>query len=165
MARGAEESGFTLVELLMVMVVLGIISATVAMLTLQATRAYANLLDRRDNRHHARLSLERVAREVRQASALGLASGRLNVTTTRPAGCSASCDVVSVFRDATTSTVRVEVNGLPAGGTTLAQNVAALTFNIENGSQPNWVQVDLTDGVGLKYRTKAWRRKGIFYPN
>jgi len=158
MARWRTEAGFTLVELLVVMVLLGIISATVAMLTLQATRAYADLLERRDNRHYARLTLERVAREVRQATAVGLASGRLDVTTT-------DRGAINIFRDGATSTVRIGGTGQPAEGTILAQNVTALTFNIENGSQPNWVEATLTDGAGLKYRTKVWRRKGIFYPS
>jgi MSHA biogenesis protein MshO len=154
--RGA--AGFTLVELLLVMVLLGIIGATTGMLTLQATQAYGDLLDRRDNLHFARLALERVAREVRQASAVGLASGRLDITTT-------DRGTINVYRDAATGTVRIGGTGQPAAGTVLAEGVGALTFSIENGSQPSWVEMTLTDGAGVQYRTKVWRRKGIFYPN
>lgn len=158
MGRAAGHDGFTLVELLLVMVIIGIVGATTGMLTLQATRAYGNLLDRRDNQHHARLVLERVAREVRPADGVGLASGRLDITTT-------DRGTINVFRDAATRTVRIGGAGQPAGGTILAENMNALTFSIENGSQPNWVEVTVTDGAGVRYRTKTWRRKGIFYPN
>lgn len=163
MPRRSGEAGFTLVELLLVMVLIGIISATTAMLVLQGTRAYADLISRKEALHYPRLAIERIVREVRQASAVSVASGRLNITTTRPTGCG-TCDVVGVFRDAATNTVRIEVNGLPAGGNVLAEGISALTFTLDTGAPPKWVETTLTESGGLKYRTKAYLRKEIFYP-
>lgn len=151
-----------MVEVLVVMVVMGIIAASTAMVVLQGTHAYSDLISRKDALHHPRLVLERVAREVRQASAVSVSSGRLNITTTRPTGCG-SCDVVGIFRDAATNTVRIEVNGLPAGGRILADGISALTFTIDTGAPPKWVETTLTEAGGLKYRTRAYLRKGTFY--
>lgn len=162
MRHRAGEAGYTLVELLVVMVLVGIIAASTAMVVVQGTRAYADLISRKDALHHPRLVLERVAREVRQATALSLSAGRLDITTTRPTGCG-SCDVVGIFRDAATNTVRIEVNGLPAGGNILAEGISSLTFTLDTGTPPKWVEMTLTEAGGLKYRTRGYLRKGTFY--
>lgn len=158
MPRRAGEAGFTLVELILVMVLIGIAAATTAMLALQGTRAYGDLITRKEALHQARLALERVSREVRQASAVSLASGKLSITTTNRG-------VITVFRDAVTNTVRIGGAGQPAAGSILADGMSALVFNIETGSSPNWAEVTLTDASGIKYWTKAYLRKEIFYPN
>ena len=150
-----DEAGFTLVELLLVMVLVGIIAATTAMLVLQGTRAYGDLITRKEALHNPRLALERVSREVRQASAVGLSSCQLNITTT-------DRGVINVFRDAATNEAKLTVAGQTY---VLAQGITALCFNIETGSSPNWVQIDLTEAGGLKYRTTAYVRKEIFYFN
>lgn len=158
MQRCRGEAGFTLVELLMVMVLIGIIAASTAMLVLQGTRAYGDLITRKEALHNPRLVLERVSREVRQASAVGLSACQLNITTT-------DRGVINVFRDAATNTVRIGGAGQPAGGSILADGISALCFNIETGSTPNWVEMTLTEAGGLKYRTTAYLRKEIFYSN
>ena len=155
MKRCANEAGFTLVELILVMVLIGIIGATTAMLTLQGAHAYGDLIARKEALHNPRLVLERVSREVRQASSVGLSSCQLNITTT-------DRGVINVFRDAATNEVKLTVAGQTY---VLAHGITSLCFNIETGSSPNWVQIDLTEAGGPKYRTTAYLRNEIFYPN
>ena len=155
MERRSGEAGFTLVELLLVMVLIGIIAATTAMLVLQGARAYGDVIARKEGLHNPRLVLERVAREVRQASAVGLSSCQLNITTT-------DRGVINVFRDVVTNEVKLTVAGQTY---VLAEGITALCFSIQTGSTPDWVEMTLTEAGGLKYRTKAYLRKEIFYPN
>lgn len=154
----SAEAGFTLAELIVVMVLIGIIAASTATLVLQGTQVYGDLIARKEALHHPRLALERVSREVRLASAVGLSSCQLNITTTNRG-------VINVFRDAATNTVRIGGTGQPAGGSILADGISYLCFSIQTGSTPSWVEMTLTVASGLTYRTKAYLRKGIFYPN
>ncbi|GEM_PF-2332493 len=165
MPRRAGEAGFTLVELILVMVLIGIIGGSTAMLLAQGTRAYGDLVTRKETLHHARLALERVAREVRPPSAISLASGQLSITTTRPTGCTTTCDVVKVYYDSGSQTVRIQVNGAPSGGSILAEGISALSFTIDGSTPPGWLEMMITDTNGLKYRTRTYVRKVIFYPN
>ncbi len=61
--RGSE--GFTLIEVIMVIVLVGIISFTVAIIMLQGISSFAELDTRVDLRARGTLAMERVSRELR----------------------------------------------------------------------------------------------------
>ena len=67
MARRAGEAGFSLVELLVVLAVLGLVMAGALGLLDAGTRSYALGAARTEAQQAARIALERMARELRQA--------------------------------------------------------------------------------------------------
>lgn len=60
------QKGFTLIEMVMSMVLLGIVAITAGMLIYQGTRSYEALSDQKEVTQQATLALERVSRELRQ---------------------------------------------------------------------------------------------------
>lgn len=60
------QKGFTLIEMIMSMVLLGIVAITAGMLIYQGTRSYEALSDQKEVTQRATLALERVSRELRQ---------------------------------------------------------------------------------------------------
>lgn len=61
----ADQKGFTLIEMVMSLVLLGIIAVTAGMLIYQGTRSYETLSDQSEAARQASLALERVSRELR----------------------------------------------------------------------------------------------------
>ncbi len=64
--RKGNESGFTLVELVIVIVVTGIISVVFARLTSSSVDMYEFIRKRKSAIHNSRLALQRISRELRQ---------------------------------------------------------------------------------------------------
>lgn len=60
------QKGFTLIEMIMSMVLLGIVGITAGMLIYQGTRSYETLSDQKEVTQQATLALERFSRELRQ---------------------------------------------------------------------------------------------------
>jgi MSHA biogenesis protein MshO len=153
MQHRSREAGFTLIELILVIVLIGITAGSTAMLVLQGTQSYADLIERKESLHNARLAMERISREVRQASnASTVSASRLRI----------NGGLLEFFHDAATSTVKIGGTSQPAEGRILADGVGSLTFTMDNSN--DWVSVNLTEASGLKYRTKVYLRKEIFYP-
>src|SRR5574341_583889 len=63
--RNPQSKGFTLVEIVITIVLIGILSGIAAMIILQGVRAYSDEQSRSDVHYQARLALERMAREIR----------------------------------------------------------------------------------------------------
>lgn len=61
----SAQSGFTLIELVLSMVLMGIVAVTAGMLIYQGTRSFEALSDRKEVTQQATLALERVSRELR----------------------------------------------------------------------------------------------------
>lgn len=153
MRRSCRENGFTLIELILVIMLIGIISASTAMLMLQGTKSYADLVDRKESLHNARIAMERISREVRQAtSATTVSASRLRV----------NGGVTEFYHDAATNTVKVGGSSQPPEGRILSDRIISLTFAMDNTN--DWVSINLTEKSGQKYRTRVYLRKEIFYP-
>lgn len=111
-----QEAGFTLVELIITIVLIGIIAGVAAMLILQGVKGYSDEEIRSDLTNQARLAIERMAREIREArdctDITSMAPGTFTFT---------GIDGVAV-------TFTTSGANLTRNGTTLASDVSALDF-------------------------------------
>jgi prepilin-type N-terminal cleavage/methylation domain-containing protein len=120
------QAGFTLVELVITIVLVGIIAATVGMLLIKGTQAYIEEDQRAAATSQGRLGLERMARDIRtipQASAIvgPIANPSSSLSFSDLTGLS-----IAYARNGATGTLdRTEGAGLPV---ILADGVATLEF-------------------------------------
>ncbi|MDQ2983086.1 MAG: prepilin-type N-terminal cleavage/methylation domain-containing protein [Actinomycetota bacterium] len=82
-----DQRGYTLVEMLMVMVILGIVMNGVTVLFISATRAEVDMNSRFQAQQAARVALDKVRREVHCADAATPAGASSSVTLTLPSYC------------------------------------------------------------------------------
>lgn len=155
------EAGFTLIELVITIVLVGIIAGTAGMLLIKGTQAYIDEDRRSAATSQARLGLERMAREIRsipQANAIG---GPI----ANPSGSLAFSDmgglaITYAYNGATSTLSRTEGAGPPMS---LAEGVTTLEFrHYDKGGALTttpaniWqVQIDLTVTKGGE--TQAFR--------
>lgn len=128
MATANRESGFTLIEMVITIVVIGIIAGISAMLILQAMRGYSDQDVRADLTNQARLGIERMAREIRE-----IRDCTATDITTMAAGTFAFVDNAGNPIAYTTSGTDLTRNG-----TALASSVSGLTFGyLRRGGPPD----------------------------
>ena len=63
--RTPHSKGFTLIEIIIVIVLVGILATMAAMIIMQGIRAYSDEQSRSDAHYQARFAMERMAREIR----------------------------------------------------------------------------------------------------
>lgn len=154
--RYSQSKGFTLIEIVITIVLIGILSGIAAMIILQGVRAYSDEQSRSDSHYQARLAIERMAREIRTIKQPGL----LGAATPPPVigAISGNPAASFIFTDASGATITYSlsgttlnrtVGGIPAA---LAQNVMTLEFwHYDNTGTPTtaaasvWtVRIDIT---------------------
>ena len=77
-----RSAGFTLIEIVITIVLIGIIASIAAMIILQGVRAYSDEQGRSDVHYQARIAVERVAREARMIRTCADISGPANPSAT-----------------------------------------------------------------------------------
>ncbi len=95
-ARLCDESGHTLVELLVSMSILGTVMASVSALLVSATNSEVDMNRRFQAQTEARLGLDRLRREVHCAQSVAISSGGAMATLTIPATCPTSGGLTAI---------------------------------------------------------------------
>jgi prepilin-type N-terminal cleavage/methylation domain-containing protein len=169
-----EQHGFTLVELLMTMIILGFVMAGLSNILTSGSRAESDATARMTGQQNVRDSTDRLDFEARCASTASLISSGAGVALTMPATCSHATGTVSwcvvsgalvrftsagcptsggqVFiRSVTTPTPFSIVNGT-AGSGQLPQLAIRLTVNTTGRASDAFT---LTDSIALRNGTRA----------
>ena len=87
MSRPGGERGYTLVEMLMVMVIMGIVMTSLTTVFVQASNSETDMNNRFQAQLTARLALDKMRREVHCASVASPSGSSSSVTITLPAYC------------------------------------------------------------------------------
>ena len=95
-ARLAAEGGYTLIELLVSMSILGTVMASVSVLLVSATNAEVDMNRRFQAQSEARLGLDRLRREVHCAISVATSGAGSIATLTIPATCPTSGGLTSI---------------------------------------------------------------------
>jgi prepilin-type N-terminal cleavage/methylation domain-containing protein len=161
-----RRNGFTLIEIVVVIVLTGIIAGIVATLIMQAARAYSDEQLRSGAQYQTRLAVERISREARQV--------RRCAEITAPANPSATLQ----FTDITGAAVSFAVAGgnLTRGADVLASGVTSaqpFRFLDRSGNPttscvaPNdiwYVEVDVSTALGAEIaRVRTRVHPGNFF--
>jgi prepilin-type N-terminal cleavage/methylation domain-containing protein len=91
-----DERGYTLVELVIAMSILGAVMTSVSVLLVSATNSEIDMNRRFQAQSDARLGLDRVRREVHCATSVATSSGGAVATLTIPATCPTSGGLTSI---------------------------------------------------------------------
>lgn len=130
------ERGVTIIEIIMVIVILGIISGTVAFIMLQGTRSFGAIAVREDLKGGGTLAMERISKEVRllRCTTVGnacnpTAADITNMTADELRFVNINYEGAGFRRDAGTNTLKLRRGS--AGGDpedTLSGDVSSMTF-------------------------------------
>lgn len=163
-ARG--EAGFTLVELVLVIVLLGIVSAVAAVPLMEGARIFTSGEVRADLNNQGRLAVERMAREIRMA--------RSRTAADLPGCCNAGTLSFVDLNGSAIAYTTAAGNTITRNGTALAAgDTVVLNFSYfqQDGSTPAtlatqvWsIQIDLTvtkSGESQAYRVRVHPRNFV----
>jgi prepilin-type N-terminal cleavage/methylation domain-containing protein len=123
--RGRAEGGYSLVEMLTVMVILGVVMGALTTVFVSASHNELDMNNRFRAQQNARLALDKFRREVHCATSVTLGSGTSpagplaarSVTVVLPAGCRNSGTVTWCTAGSGNRWVLTRINGImPAGG-------------------------------------------------
>jgi len=164
--QGAE-AGFTLIELIIVIALASILNIFIFSIITKSLASQINMQERKVRSDEAVLSLERIGRELREATNISnISSNQLifekNVTSSADANI-----FVKFVRNSSTNELRRQSSttygGLPGNDTSgdiIAKNVTVFSASPEQsyGSSLNVIVLDLTFENGSAWRTKVFPR-------
>jgi prepilin-type N-terminal cleavage/methylation domain-containing protein len=157
--RGRSQEGFTLVELLAVMVILAIVLTALTTVFISGSNAELRLNKRFQAQQSARVALDGIRRELHCAKSLTLASAA-SVTFTLASGCPGNATGADVNVTYTTQTVASSRYQLKRGTVMVADYLTTgNVFSLPTSATPSLkrLHVDFPVNVDPKEGWKTWR--------
>lgn len=140
----SRQAGFTLVEIIITIVIIGIIASIAANIILQGARIYSTEDSRSNVHYQARLAVERMAREIRMirsASATDITTGTMSATNLQ-------------FYDVNNNNIQFQRTGASAPYT-ITRNGIILANNVQSMTLSYW-QLNGTTAVTAATITSLW---------
>jgi prepilin-type N-terminal cleavage/methylation domain-containing protein len=157
--RGRSQEGFTLVELLAVMVILAIVLTALTSVFISGSNAELRLNKRFQAQQSARMALDRIRRELHCAKSLTLASAA-SVTFTLASGCPGNSTASPVDITYTTQTVASSRYQLKRGTVIVSDYLTTgNVFSLPTSATPSLkrLHVDFPVNVDPNEGWKTWR--------
>ena len=161
--RLCGESGYTLIELMTVMVILGLVLAGLTTMFNAGMRAEARSSKNLQAQQNARSALDRIRRELHCASALSAPNGTAvaTLTVTLPDACSGS-DTSVTYATVNVATGRWSLTRTPAAGTavTVADYLTAdtiFTYYVPASGTLGRLRVDIPVNLNPTDSSTEWR--------
>jgi prepilin-type N-terminal cleavage/methylation domain-containing protein len=133
----AEEAGYTMLELLMVLAILGTVVGALTTLFVQATNAEFESNRRFQAQQSARVAIDKMRREIHCASAITPAGATNSISVTLPSQCPTSGGVLATVTYSTAGSgqrFQLRRNGVNMADYVTLQNVFAYTAPVAGAS-------------------------------
>ncbi|MCX6701245.1 MAG: prepilin-type N-terminal cleavage/methylation domain-containing protein [Methanomicrobiales archaeon] len=133
-----KEAGFTLIEIIVSLILIGIMASVAGMGIVAGIRGYMFARDNADVSQKAQLAMSRLNRtfmEVLDVTTVG--SSPTRVTYNRLSGGVITQE--TLYLDTTDHTIKIAVGGNASGGDALVDNVSSIALTYRKGTQ-TWVQ-------------------------
>lgn len=155
----ARESGYTLIELLQVTVVLGVVLGGLTTVFVSAMNAELEMNERFVSQQEARLAVDKMRREIHCARLVSPTGASASISVTLPAGCPTvgSVETVVTYSTQSVGTNRWELrrNGVRVADYVTAANV--FNFTAQSTSRLATLRVDLPVNTKPSEAGKTWR--------
>jgi prepilin-type N-terminal cleavage/methylation domain-containing protein len=159
-AFSLSREGFTLIEMVAVIIILSIISAITIYFLVNSAKQYAVMMNQRVLFEEAQLAMERMCREIRDAKAIlspsgGVSASSIVFTRTHSTACDSANETIT-FR--LTGTTLEKVKTSPSAVSPLAERVS--TFSVTRGATDDEIKIvlglSLVTGENMTLQTKVY---------
>ena len=151
------ERGFTLIEIVIVIVILSIVSAITIYFLVSSLRVYTMTVNQKTLFDEGKLALERMSRDIRDANSI-TGSSATSITFIRTNATGAGQDIANeTITFQLTGTTREKVKASPAVTSAIAENVSAFTVTRAADDEIKLVlTLSLGTGENVTLQTKVY---------
>ena len=166
--KSAFQRGFTLIEIIVVIVILAIVSGITVKFVIDGLRIYTMTVNQKTLFDEGKLALERMCRDIRDARSItGVTASSITFVRDDATAQDIAGETIIFQRNAGANTLE-KVKGSPASTSTMASNVTA--FAVANATNEIQLQLtlQLTSGENVTLRTKVYPKnlaKNLNYKN
>jgi len=148
--------GFTLIEIIIVIVILSIVSAITIKFLVDSLRVYTMTVNQKTLFDEGKLALERMCRDIRDARSItGSTADSITFVRTNGTAQDIAGETIVFQRNAGASTLE-KVKASPGVTTTLAANVSAFAVTDATNEIQLQLTLQLTSGENVTLQTKVY---------
>jgi len=166
--KSAFQRGFTLIEIIVVIIILSIVSAITVKFLVDSLRIYTMTVNQKTLYDETKLALERMCRDIRDARSItGVTASSITFVRDDATAQDIAGETIIFQRNAGASTLE-KVKTSPASTSTMASNVTA--FAVTNATNEIQLQLtlQLTSGENVTLQTRVYPKnlaKNLNYKN